>query len=1134
MKRFLMFLVIAIAVTSLGLSIYYFAKDNEVIFINNTQISVNAGDTFKADDLLTFQNASKYTKVDYNGVKDDSVLTYNKNEGYYAAVKGGETNIVITTTNRVYSNLVIKVIVRDGTEEFPYIIDSEEELKSIGVQTEGNKFTTSAHYELGKSIILTEKWTPIENFTGSINGAGYTISNMDISKYTDEEILATKIDNEGTLVETAKTTAYTNYNTAIGLVESAGLIGNLTIGENGEVGKIFNLNLKNVNIKGNFEYVGAVAGLNNGEIRNCEVSTDSYVKYTYVEGKVESEEVIYNNIQSEKSGAYVGSITGLNTSVTKTIKGEAKSFVPVLDRVASHARIFLNSSQEVGGLAGRNVSGQITESYFDGYAISGHPNNNFGGIVYRNVAGVSESTIIDNYTMVKTLDTMTSGIVGGIAFVNTPTGLEEVKEHHIFGNYFSALRIYSDDGTYTELDINIFGDTTCDETLAKNTAMLDAASLKDANSYITYKQVVGGQDYVRTWDFSNVWIMGEEAPKLNRESNSGSVYLIDYSSVKGTNTFSASDDAQDIYDKLAVGTGSYNIAADIDMQGYVWTPIAIYGGVLTGTSISDGNGGTRAPIISNIVLELPDPAANQGLFNRLTKEAVINNITFKNITIKAAASNVDASARYVGTLAGASYGANITGVSVIDVVVENLNLVGFGGLIGYNEYEANHAVTNVSVEGVIFNGSYAQVAGGITAVNNAIISGFEAKGTQPAKYVIANNIVVCANQIGGIAGCNYRTIMYAKGNITCTLTTDNTKVYGTKDYIQIGGIAGYNKSTGLISNVEGSGIISVDTAKGYSTYVGGVVGYNAGTIYYASAKNLTIVALNSYKVYIGGIAGLSSGVIYVSLVDVSVSITASTTAIEKNNESYVGGVVGGLANATSANKVGSVSNSVVKANSLQGFYVGGLIGYSYGSVTRSYVEGTYIKGFYAGGLAGIINCVTANGSPVASYDGNNSGLYKYDYAVVTIENVNSDIDMSTLSQVDIYNSVARYDKGASAGIAVLVVYGSEVNNCYTVSNFIGGGVKASTTVSRECGNSDASVRKTAVAGIIRNTIYTSKETSIGTEGGKHVEESVLRPSTGTMYKVFTNNGFDTSVWTAEIGQLPSIVGLDALIADNIA
>ena len=1134
MKRFLMFLVIAIAVTSLGLSIYYFAKDNEVIFINNTQISVNAGDTFKADDLLTFQNASKYTKVDYNGVKDNSVLTYNKNEGYYAAVKGGETNIVITTTNRSYSNLVIKVIVRDGTEEFPYIIDSEEELKSIGSQKEGNKFTTSAHYELGKSIILTEKWTPIENFTGSINGAGYTISNIDISKYTDEEIEATKIDNEGTLVETAKTTAYTEYNTTLGTVSAAGLVGNLTIGENGEIGKITNLNLKNVNIKGNFDSVGAIAGVNNGEIRNCEVSTDSYVKYIYVEGQVESEEVIYNNIQSEKSGAFVGSITGLNTSVTKTIKGEAKSFVPVLDRVASHARLYLNASQEVGGITGRNVSGQLTESYFDGYAISATAGLNFGGLAYSNIAGVAESTIMDCYAIVKTLDSMSVGTVGGVFFKNTPTGLEEVKEHHIFGNYFAALKSFAEDGTFTETNLHIFGDTTCDAMLAKNTAMLDATSFKDANSFITYKQVVGGEDYVRTWDFSNVWVMGEEAPKLNRDASSGSVYLIDYSSVKGSNTFSASDKAQDIYDKLAVGDGSYNIAADIDMQGFVWTPIASYAGTLTGTSISDGNGGTRAPIISNIVLELPSATANQGLFNVLTKDAIINNITFKNVTIKAAASNADSSARYVGTLAGASMGANIANVTIINTIVENLNLVGFGGLVGYNEYEANHSVMNVSVDGVTFNGSYAQVAGGITAVNNAVISGTEAKGPNPAVYVTANNITLCGNQIGGIAGCNYRTIAYAKANINCTLTSDNRKVYGTKDFIQIGGIAGYNKSTGLIKNVEGGGIISVDTAKNYSTYVGGVVGYNGGTIYYAAAKNLTIVALNSYKVYAGGIAGLSSGVIYVSLVDTSVSITASTTAIEKHNESFVGGVVGGLANATSASKVGSVSNSVVKANSLQGFYVGGLIGYSYGSVTRSYVEGTYIKGFYAGGLAGIINCIITNGAPAVSYDGNASGLFKYDYAVVTIENVNSDIDMTNLSQVDIYNSVARYDKGASAGIAVLVVYGSEVNNCYTVTNFIGGGVKASTTVSRECGNKNDATRKVAVAGVIKNTIYTTKETSIGTEGGAHVEEQVLRPAAGTMYKVFTNNGFDTSVWTAEIGQLPSIVGLDSLIANNIA
>lgn len=1135
MKRFLMFLVIAIAVTSLGLSIYYFAKDNEVIFINNTQISVNAGDTFKADDLLTFKNASKHTKVDYNGVKNDKVLTYNKKEGYYAAVKGGETKIVITTTNRAYSNLVIKVIVRDGTEEFPYIIDSEEELRSIGVTKEGNKFTTSAHYELGKSIILTEKWTPIENFTGSINGAGYTISNIDISEYTQEEIDATKIDNAGTPVETAKTAAYTEYNTALATITSAGLIGNLTVSDDGVVGKITNLNLKNVNIKGNFDYVGAIAGQNNGEIRNCETSTDSYVKYIYVEGKVESEEVIYNNIQSIKSGAYVGGIAGYNTGISKTISGEVKNFVPVLDRVSSHARIKLSASQEVGGLVGRNVAGQITECYFDGYAISDVAALKFGGIAYKNLAGGTyESSIIDCYTIVKTLDSKPVTDVGGILYTNVPTGLEDVKEHHIFGTYHSALRTYAEDGTYTETDIEIFGDTASDSDYAKNSRQLTAAELKETLNYITYKQVVNGSDYTRTWDFSDVWKMGEEAPTLNKDANNGSVYLIDYSSVKGSNDFSSSDSPQDIYDKLALGSGSYNVASDIDMKGFEWTPIASYSGTLTGSDINDGNGGTRAPIISNIVLVLPDPDANQGLFNELTKDAIINNITFKDVTIKAAPANVDASARYVGTLAGASMGANINGVTINNVLVENLTLVGFGGLVGYNEYEANHAVTNVTVDGVIFSGSYAQVAGGITAANNAIISGTEQKGTQPAFYVTANNISLCGNQIGGIAGCNYRTIVYAKANLNTTMTSDNDKVYGVKNYIQVGGIAAFNKSTGLIKNVEGSGNFSVDTVKGYTVYVGGIVGFNSGSIYYAAARSLNIGTTYSYEVYAGGIAGISDGVIYGCYVDTSVSIIASTTAIEKNNESYVGGLVGGLATAKSANKVGLVSNSVVKASTLNGFYVGGLIGYSYGSVTRSYVEGTYIKGFYAGGLAGIINTAIANDAPMKSYDDSNSGLFKYDYAVVSIENVNSDIDMSTLSQVDIYNSVAKYDKGASAGIAVLVVYGSEVNNCYTVTNFIGEGVKASTTISRECGSSNANTRKGAYAGVIKNTIYTSKQMSIGTEGGRHVEEEKLKLPAGSGYhKALINNGFDMAEWTAEVGQLPRIVGVDALIANNI-
>lgn len=1138
MKRFLMFLVIAIAVTSLGLSIYYFAKDNEVIFINNTQISINAGDTFKADDLLTFQNASKYTKVDYSGVKDNTVLTYNKNEGYYAAVKGGETNIVITTTNRAYSNLVIKVIVRDGTEEFPYIIDSEEELRAIGVEKEGNKFTASSHYELGKSIILTEKWTPIASFTGFINGAGFTISNVDISAYTQEEIDKTKIDNDGQLVDTAKTAVYTEYNTAIEAMENAGFVGELGIDDTTyQAGKIFNLNLKNVNIKGNFANVGAIAGISYGSIINCEVSTDSYIKYHYADGKVQSEEVIYNNIQSEKSGANVGGVVGYALGDQCLVDGIKQTYISTIERVSCHARIYLNSNQKVGGLVGIIKSGSITESYFDGYAISNTSGLTFGGLVYENTAdtSISESTVIDNYALVKTLSDMPVGTVGGVAYVNYPTNAkEEYDEHHIFGNYFTAVRIYGEEATYVERNIDIFGDNNCDTEYAKYTALVTSAQLEITDTFVTYKQIVDGQEYIRYWDFENVWVMGEEAPKLNKQANSGSVYVIDdYSSLKGANTISATDNAQEIYNKLATGEGSFNIAADIDMNGFVWKPIASYSGTLTGTPVSDGNGGTRNPIISNIVIEAPATKANTGLFAKLTNTAQIYGITFENVTIKAATTNIDKAAWYVGTLAGYSDSAVVHSVSIKNVKVQDLTMQGFGGIIGYSKGKYNYIIDAV-VDGVTFNGSYAQNAGGITAVNEGIISGTIKKGI----YTTTNNIVVCANRIGGIACINSGTIQYAKGNVNCTLTSDNKKVYNASyaaddKIIQVAGIAAYN--AGTLVTVEGSGTISVDTAKGYVVDVAGVVGYNCGVVDEACAKNVNITTNHNFAVYAGGIAGRTSVQIDTVMVK-DVSIIASTLSTEQNNGSYVGGIAGLLCSRTSAIKVGYISNAIVKNCTLQGYFVGGLVGYSYGAVTKSYVKDTTIKGVFAGGLAAIIhNITTKDGSPLKSYDGNNSGSFKYNYAIVSIENIDSAVDTSTFAQEDVYNLVSKYKNSASAGIAVFVTYGSVVDNCYTVVNYIGGGIKAPTTLSKACGSNNKTTRKSNNSGIIKNTIYTSEDAGLiknKNEGGKFVSEANLKPGNGT-YTVLADNGFRSDMWIALAGELPTIIGLDNLVESKI-
>lgn len=1130
MKRFLVFLVVAIAVTSLGLSIYYFSKDNEVIFINNTQISVNAGDTFKTDSLLTFQNASKYTKVDYDGVQDEEVLSYNKEEGFYAAVKGGETKIVITTNNRAYSNLVVNVVVRDGSEAYPYIIDSEEELRAIGTAARST-FGTSTHYELGKSIILTKKWTPIPEFTGSINGAGFTISNLDISQYTQKEIDATKIDNEGTLTDSALTEEYKAYNTSLNTLTYAGLIGQLKTQEDGTMAKVTNLTLKNVNIDGAFAYIGAIAGLNEGEIRNCHVSTDSYIKLNYVEGKVDSETLVYNTIQSSLGAAEIGGIAGVSINFIRTIEGIERSFSPIIERCTSAARFEIHgASQVVGGIVGNLGNGIVTECAFDGFALEGTAGATFGGIIGKNVVLASPSTVIDNFAIVNTTATKPISSVGAIIYKNIAC-TDSDRPNRILGNYHAALRIHQEDETYTTQDVVTIASGDLIEMTAETCKQLTAAQLTNKLSYETYRQVVGGSDYVRTWDFENVWTMGTSYPTINRNSLAGSVYQIDYSSIKGSNTLTQSNGAQEIYDLLKTNpTGSYHIAGDIDMTGVVWTPISSFSGTLTG-GVEEGDGKVRKPVISNITILLPEANANQGLFKELTSSAIVRNITFSNVTIIADSTNTAQTARYVGVLAGENNGAAISDITINNVQVSGLTLVGFGGVVGYNDYFNANAISNVAVNNVTFSGSYAKVAGGIAAVNNATISGTEAMGAQGAVYVTANNINVVGNQVGGIVGCNYRTIRYAQASLAYSAVKTNTNIYGATDYIQVGGIAGYSKYTGLISNVKADATITVDTVKNYSAYLGGIVGYNAGTIHYAQTTTTNITSNYSYSVYAGGIAGLSSGVVYGSIVN-STEIKASTTTIEKSNESYVGGLVGRLTYSTTTMKAACISNSISKATALEGFYAGGIVGYSYGSVNRTYVEGTSIKGFFVGGLAAVINSVTTSGALLDSYDtGFKAGMFKYCYSIATLENINSTIDMSNLSQVDIYNSVASYDKGASAGIAVLVVYGAEVDNCYTVATFNGEGIKASTTISRECGSTDAAVHKEAYSGTIKNTIYTNKQTSIGTPSGNHVEESVLRPSEG-MYKVFTDNGFDPVVWTAEIGTLPTIAGLYSMVALN--
>ena len=180
MKKFLLSLVIAIAAISIGLTIYYFSIDNEVIMIKASYLVVEKGDTISTDSLLDFKYRDKNTKLTFGILQDqdNQVLSFNSGDQYYVANQGGESKVEITTTNRSFSKFIINVVVCDGSQEYPYIISNAESLAKIG-RDSSEKYLASSHYKLGNDIIFEANeqgnWSPMPSFSGSFDGNHYTI-----------------------------------------------------------------------------------------------------------------------------------------------------------------------------------------------------------------------------------------------------------------------------------------------------------------------------------------------------------------------------------------------------------------------------------------------------------------------------------------------------------------------------------------------------------------------------------------------------------------------------------------------------------------------------------------------------------------------------------------------------------------------------------------------------------------------------------------------------------------------------------------------------------------------------------------------------------------------------------------------
>ena len=155
-------------------------------------------------------------------------------------------------------------------------------------------------------------------------------------------------------------------------------------------------------------------------------------------------------------------------------------------------------------------------------------------------------------------------------------------------------------------------------------------------------------------------------------------------------------------------------------------------------------------------------------------------------------------------------------------------------------------------------------------------------------------------------------------------------------YDYVGGLVGYN--SGTVSNSHATVAVSSNTSachcNGGDGFAGGLVGYNSGTV----SDSYATGAVNGWDSFIGGLVGRNQGG--------TISDSHATGAVSAGY-AYAGGLVGTMYSG------GTISNSYATGTVTSIADVGGLVGGNfYGAISKSYATGPVSGSTDAGGLVG--------------------------------------------------------------------------------------------------------------------------------------------------------------------------------------
>ncbi|MDE6857242.1 MAG: hypothetical protein K2J33_00680, partial [Alistipes sp.] len=279
----------------------------------------------------------------------------------------------------------------------------------------------------GKTVVLAAdidlngtEWTPIGAhattptnkfpFAGTFDGAGYTVSNLKV----------TRPDSSNAGLFGSSTKALKNVTINNASVTGKKLVGAL-VGQ-GYTGTIENCHVQGtVRIEGNYQ-VGGLSGSGYARITNCSVKGDagSCVKGTFLEADLE--------------GDAVGGIVGYSAEH----EGDSYTTVPAIS--SCEVEIDVAGSRKVGGIAGQvgensniegcSYKGSVATNAPESY-IADNPGKIMVGGIYGELTGpiyrvYVKNSVVKSGTVVTGCDAKTTGLIrGGCSRSSSPVFTEE-------------------------------------------------------------------------------------------------------------------------------------------------------------------------------------------------------------------------------------------------------------------------------------------------------------------------------------------------------------------------------------------------------------------------------------------------------------------------------------------------------------------------------------------------------------------------------------------------------------------------------------------------------------------------------------------------------------------------------------